>query len=258
MLELGEAFSSLSPPSVRAPLKDWFEFFYSLLVTKYRCEYVYKNTIATSLYLSERHSLKDSLLTNEFRIGKSRADVAILNGTSTVYEVKSEYDSFDRLESQIADYRKVFDRIFVVTTDEKAQSVERKVDSPIGVMSLGYDGHLSVVREAQSNKANADPGNIFDCMRRAEFCSVVRDQFGYVPDVPNSQLYRESKNLFCKLTPTAAHDLMVQKVKIRERRRPFWDLINCAPASLKHACLSFSKSPALAVEIRERLEHPLT
>ena len=256
MLELRDYLSSFSPPSPDVPLRDWFDFFYSLLFEQYRCEYVYKNTIASELYLSERHPSGKSLLTNEFRIGKSRADVAILNGTSTVYEVKSEYDSFDRLDSQLDDYKKVFDYIFVVTTMEKALVAESRVGPPVGILSLEGD-ELKTVRDAQSNRANTDPGTIFDCMRQAEFCAAVEDRFGYVPEVPNSRLYRESRKLFCKLDPGDAHDLMVEKVRARKRQKPFWDLVEEAPTSLKHACLSFSKSQALAIRIRESLEKPL-
>ena len=94
LLELQGAFSDFSPPKRHHPLSNWFDFFYNLLFSSYRCEYVYKNAIATKLYLGGHHSLQHSLLTNELRIGQSRADVVILNGTSTVYEIKSEYDSW--------------------------------------------------------------------------------------------------------------------------------------------------------------------
>ena len=256
--ELGRCFSSFSPPSVIAPLQDWFEFFYAILFKEYRCEYVYKNAIARKLFLKHRNSFKDSLLTNELRVGNSRADVVILNGTSTVYEVKSEYDSFERLDSQISDYRSVFDRIFVVTTADKAQAFLDIVDPIVGVMILKNDHKLDPIRNAQSNKENTDPATIFDCMRQAEFCSAVKDRFGFVPDVPNSKLYLESKKLFCKLDPVDAHDLMVQKIRTRKKRGPFIDLIKAAPDSLKHACLSFTKSQALAVQIRERLKEPFS
>ena len=253
--ELGKNFSPLSsPPSVSEPLKDWFEFFYSLLLEQYRCEYVYKNAVATGLYLAGRHSFENSLLTGEFRSGNSRADVVIINGTSTVYEVKSKYDSLKRLEGQVADYKNVFDRIFIVTTAEKTKAVLGKVDPLVGVMVLGDDGKLDEIREAQSNKANTDPAIIFDCMRQAEFCSAIKDVFGYVPSVPNSKLYRESKELFCRLAPDASRS---NAVRMRGKRKPFADLINEAPNSLKHACLSFSKSQALAFQIRERLKEPL-
>ena len=257
LLELGENFSDFSPPKRHHPLRDWFDFFYALLFSNYRCEYVYKNAIATKLYLGGHHSLQHSLFTDELRSGNSRADVVILNGTSTVYEVKSAYDSFDRLASQLADYRKVFDRIVVVTTEERAELVIDRFDDLIGVMSLDAEGELAVVKKAPSNKANTDPAAVFDCMRQSEFCAVIKTEFGDIPDVPNSRLYREALALFCQLDPSRAHDLMVERVRLRGKRKPFSDLVDNAPVSLKHACLSFSKSQALAIQVKERLAGPL-
>lgn len=257
MRELGDYFSCFSPPSVNEPLKDWFEFFYSLLLKQYQCEYVYKNAIATRLYLDQRHSLNDSLLTSEFRSGNSRADVVIINGTSTVYEVKSKYDSLRRLEGQLADYQKIFDRIYVVTQDENTKEVLDVIDPLIGVMVLRDGCALDEIREAQSNKANTDPAEVFACMRQSEYCSAIEDVFGYVPDVPNSKLYAESKKLFCRIDPSYSHDLMVKQVRFRGKRKIYADLISEAPHSLKHACLSFSKSQSLARQIKERLREPL-
>ena len=257
MRELGNHFSYLSPPSVNEPLEDWFEFFYLLLLDQYQCEYVYKNAIATGVYLAGRHSLNDSLLTSEFRSGSSRADVVIINGTSTVYEVKTKYDSLKRLEGQLSDYRKIFDRIVVVTEAEHTRDVLDITGPLVGVMVLGEGGTLDEIREAQSNKANTDPAVIFDCMRQVEYCSAIKNAYGYVPDVPNSKLYIEAKKLFCQLDPSDAHDLMVANVRFRGKRKMYADLINEAPNSLKHACLSFSKSQVLAVQIREKLKEPL-
>ena len=199
--ELGDYFSSFSPPSASDPLENWFDFFYTLLTEQYRCEYVYKNTLANNVYLAGRHSLQNSLLTDELRSGNSRADVVIINGTSTVYEVKSKYDSLNRLEGQITDYRKVFDRIYVVTTAEKIKAVSSKIDPVIGILVLNENGQLDEVKEAQSNKANTEPATIFDCMRKVEYCSIVKRQFGYIPNVPNSKLYRESKKTILPIRP---------------------------------------------------------
>jgi len=256
ILELGDHYSYFNPPSTSAPLRDWFDFFYKLLFEQYRCEYVYKNAIATKIFLS-RHSLQDSYMTDELRSGASRADVAILNGTSTVYEIKSQYDSFDRLSSQLADYRKIFDLIYIVTTVPKAASLTYEVESDIGVIAMRQDGTLSTVKRAQSNKHNTDPAAIFDCMRQVEFCRAIVEVFGMLPSVPNSQIYRTAREMFRSLRPEVAHDLMVSNVKIRGKRKPFADLINNAPVSLKHACLSFTRSQAMAVTIHDRLGVPL-
>ena len=257
LLELGDYFSGFCPPDRRQPLREWFDFFYNLLSNKYRCEYIYKNAIATKLYLGGHHCLQNSLLTDELRSGKSRADVVILNGTSTVYEVKSGYDSLGRLDTQLADYRRVFDHIVVVTTPKRAPLVTARIDGIVGVMSLDASGKLAVVKKSSSNKANTDPAAVFDCMRQSEFCAVIKETFGHIPEVPNSRIYREVRELFCQLDPSLAHDLMVKRVRMRGKRKSFVELVNNAPESLKHACLSFSQSQTFATRIKEGLAEPL-
>jgi hypothetical protein len=256
ILELARYYSQFSPPDLSARLSEWFDFFYRLLCERYRCEYVYKNAIATKIFLS-RHSLQNSFMTDEIRSGKSRGDVAILNGTSTVYEIKSQYDSFDRLDNQLCDYRRIFDRIYIVTTERKAASAVDLFNSSVGVIALREDSTLRVLRESQSNKDATDPGAIFDCMRRPEYCRAVTQAFGFVPQVPNSHLYSRTREMFCTLPPSIAHDLMVDQVKRRGKKRPFVELIRTAPLSLKHACLSFSKSATMADKIAARLQEPL-
>jgi hypothetical protein len=257
ILELAEYYSAFNPPCATAPLRDWFDFFFNLLFERYRCEYVYKNAIASKIFLS-RHSLQDSYMTDELRSGKSRADVAILNGTSTVYEIKSQYDSFARLSGQLADYGKIFDLIYVVTTDIMATCLMHDIAPNIGVIVMRENGTLSYTRKAQSNKHNTDPGYLFDCMRQAEYCRATVEAFGLIPEVPNSRLYGTVKDMFCSLEPDRAHDLMVRQVRLRGKKKPFADLINSAPLSLKHACLSFTKSQAMAVEINDRLTEPIS
>jgi hypothetical protein len=256
MLELGDRFESFSPPSPSEPLRRWFDFFYGLLLKQYKCEYVYKNLIATKVFLS-RHSLSASLMTDELRSGASRADLAILNGTSTVYEIKSQYDSFDRLDRQLLDYKKIFDRICVVTTYSRAVSAMEQLEPLIGIVYVRDDGVLCTMRDPSSNKANTEPTAVFSCMRQSEYCSALLDYFGFVPHVPNSQLYRVARDLFATIPAEDAHDLMVKHIKKRSKSRPFLSLMDSTPLSLKHSCLSFSKSKAMASSIATRLEEGL-
>lgn len=257
MIEAADYLYGFNPPSQSASLSVWFEFFYNLLVNHYRCEYVYKNTIATKIFLS-RHSLQNSFMTDEIRSAGSRGDVAILNGTSTVYEIKSQYDSFERLDTQLIDYRKIFDRIYVVTTEKKAFQLTGMIEQGTGIIALRDDGTLRTIRESASHKDFTDPASIFDSMRQVEYCRAIAEVFGYVPQVPNSQLYRRAKEMFCSLPPHSAHDLMVRHIKRRGKKRPFVELIESAPVSLKHVCLNFSKSTTMATRIVARLKEPLS
>lgn len=256
VLELGDLFSAHGPPDQQAPLADWFDFFYSVLATQYRCEYVYKNAVATHFYLA-RHSLQEAALLNEFRSGDSRADTVVVNGTSTAYEVKSEFDGTGRLDKQLSEYRRVFDRVVIVTTPGKVSSVLERAREAIGVHVLNREGGIEEIRKAQSNKNNTDPGAIFDSMRQAEYCAALQDAFGHVPHVPNALLYREARKLFCRLNPAQAHDLMVRQVARRGKRQAYVDLINEAPHSLKYACLAFARPQYVAEQIRERLKAPV-
>lgn len=238
------------------PLKEWFDFLYNILLEKYRCEYVYKNILTNQLYMQGEHIPQNSTLINEFRVCNSKADIAIINGKSTVYEIKSKYDSLDRLESQIADYKKVFDRIYVVTSKEKIKAVDKKVGEKIGIYEL-KENKLKKNREAESNKTNTAPEWVFCCMHQAEYLSVLNEKFGYTPPY-NGELFLESQKMFCQLDPEEAHDAMIKVVRKRKNNRgkPYTDLIYEAPESLRHTCLSFSKTQALANQIRILLEEP--
>src|SRR6266568_1535168 len=65
-----------------------FDAAFSLLKREgYRHEYIYKAALTHKILLG-KHSLQTASMINEFRVGDCKADVAILNGTATVYEVK--------------------------------------------------------------------------------------------------------------------------------------------------------------------------
>ena len=66
-----------------------------------RDEYVYRAAL-TNKVLMGTHSLNTACMLTEFRVGACKADLVILNGTATVYEIKSERDSLSRLANRSA------------------------------------------------------------------------------------------------------------------------------------------------------------
>jgi hypothetical protein len=67
--------------------------------------------------------------------------LAILNGTATVYEVKSERDSLTRLEKQLAAYVQVFACVYVIAADDHVDEVVSLTPKDVGVM-LGLSPEL--------------------------------------------------------------------------------------------------------------------
>lgn len=218
-------------------LSQIFESLYWFLWHHYRCEYIYKNALVSKILLG-RHSLNTSTALTEFRTGKSKADLVIVNGTSSVYEIKTELDSLDRLGGQIASYFRVFDKVYVVTHESHMAKVEREIGPYVGLLLLTNRYSLKTLREASSNTANLDSSSIFSCLRQNEYCRIVKAEFGYVPDVPNTLIYTECKKLFVTLPPDIAHQYMIGELRKRSHGPKFQDFIHAVPSSLKQLCLA--------------------
>lgn len=218
-------------------LRDFFDQVHTLLFRSYRNEYIYKNAIARKILLGV-HSLNTASMLTEFRSGVCKADAVVLNGTSTVYEIKSAYDSMDRLTRQIAAYRQVFDRINVITSDSQLDKVDGVVGDDIGLMVLTDRYTISTVREPSSLKKSVRSEVIFDSLRRNEYEQIVKVHFGEVPKVSNARMYQACRELFSVLEPTMAHDSMVAVLKKRDNSRRLQDFVLSVPESLTAVSLS--------------------
>ncbi|HEY3325798.1 MAG TPA: sce7726 family protein, partial [Novimethylophilus sp.] len=112
---------------------DFYDALFMQLHNDYRHEYIYKNAIAEKVLLG-KHNLNTAFMLTEFAVDCCKADVVVLNGTSHVYEIKSEMDNFDRLERQLNAYKKMFDLITVITTEGLFDAVKSRVDETVGIM----------------------------------------------------------------------------------------------------------------------------
>ena len=221
---------------------EFYNVIFGKLVKEYRHEYIYKNAIAEKILLG-RHNLNTAFMLTEFRVDDCKADAVVLNGTSHVYEIKSEMDSFDRLDRQLAAYRRMFDFITVITTERLFKSVRDRVPEEIGVMVLAEGEYKfkkkECHREAVSNKSNVEPIVIFDSLQRQEYMKIIKEYFGVTLNhLPNTRIYAEAKGYFRLLTPETAHDAMVEVLKQRRDTRRVVDFVLDVPASLKAASLS--------------------
>ena len=184
------------------------------LAKNYRCEYVYKSAIANRIVFG-RHSPRTAGMQLELPVGDSIVDVAVFNGTSTAYEVKTEFDSDKRLASQSPDYLKVFDRVYVVTHPSLAARYLATVDPRVGVLTLNARGQFTEVREAIGDVSRVEPRVIFRMLRRDEYMSAVAHHFGRQPKLPNGAVFAYYESLFLQFTPEQAHETFVEALRNR-------------------------------------------
>ncbi len=220
--------SSSSP----RPLSSIFEDAWRELKRQYRNEYVYKNELANQIVF-KLHRPSEASLHVELPIGKSIVDVAIYNGTSTAYEIKTEYDSARRLASQTKDYLRSFERVYVVAHPDLAQNYVNTVAPEIGVLSLSHRGRLETVREAESSKQHLDHAFMFRCLRREEYKGALEKIHAAQITLPNGLIHAECERMFSQLSLCEAHALYVRLLRTRTTDSSTVKFVSALPRCLR-------------------------
>ncbi len=219
-------------------VKGIFDAAYALLKKKnYRHEYIYKAAIAKKILMG-KHSLQTAAMLTEFRACNSKADVVILNGTSTVYEIKSERDSLARLAQQISDYRKVFASVNVITGENHYEEVLNLVPEDVGVLLLTDRFQISQIREAIDVPGRTESKSIFEAIQIEEAKRILRLYGINIPDLPNTMMYGALRDLFCTLSPDKAHDGMVQILRNSRSHMPLEEFLSKLPESIQVSALT--------------------
>lgn len=240
--------------SLEQNVASFFNDVYNFLSKYYKNEYIYKNTIIKNILLG-RHSLNTAYVINECRIGKSRADSVILNGTSTVYEIKSEYDTFLRLEQQLNDYKLAFEYVYIVVPTSTVKKLKNSLkDFNVGILELNNNDSLTKIREAKSNKEYFDKNIIFDILNQREYKSIVHKYFNNIPIVPNTKTYSLYREYFNKLDIEIIHLETVKSLKLRGNNKFLKDFVLTVPDSLKALALQTNLTKKAKLNLLEVLK----
>lgn len=221
-----------------------------------RDEYVYRSALTHNVLMGT-HSLNTACMLTEFRAGACKADLAILNGTATVYEIKSERDSLARLANQVDNYKQVFAKVYVIASERHLTGVLDTVPDDVGVMMLGSRYRITTVREAEDRPDRICPATVFESLRSAEAVAILKRLKIAVPNVPNTQRHAAMRAVFAELDPTAVHTAMVAILKRTRDLAPLSNLVDHLPRSLHAAALSIQIRRADHGRIVEAVSTPL-
>lgn len=110
-----------------------------LLFKFYPCERVVKYYLIKKL-----RSLSNHIMAFEMTIGNSRIDICRINGHSYAYEIKTAYDTFERVGTQMADYLETFERVYLVIPIERRSEAICQVPDNCGIITYRTvsDGNL--------------------------------------------------------------------------------------------------------------------
>jgi len=218
-------------------VKNVIENAYGHLVKNYRNEYVYKNTILNNILLG-RHSVRTATMLNEFKVGNSIADTVIINGTSTVYEIKTELDSPDKLYKQLEDYKKAFAKIYLVTHYSLSNKYLSLIsDSSVGLLSLSGRFNLTTIKEANEDYSNLSNETMMKTMRKAEYSAIIKQYCGALPAVTNIKFFSTCLDIANSIDAIELHAMLLQQLRKRIPEESILLESPHLPKELKHICL---------------------
>lgn len=188
---------------------------YEYMNSDYRNEYYYKNTIFNQL-LIQKHDLYNTAALTELPIANSKADFVMINGKGVVYEIKTDLDNFQRLQSQINDYYKVFSYVNVVVSKRQVEKVKEFLrDTKVGVFELTNSGKLICRKKAYCNNDELSYDAMFQVLRKKEFEKIIIEYFGKLPEVNNFEYYRECLRWMKKINILTLQKKIMRTLKQR-------------------------------------------
>ncbi len=202
-------------------------------------EYLYKSAILNQ-YLIEKYGLEDTILIDEFKIGKSVADVILLNGEIKIFEVKTDLDSLKRLDSQLLDYQKIANKVYIVTNRKYIKEIfERYYNTSYGIIE--FENNLLIEqKEAVSKIDFLSHEEMFKAIRKDEYLNIINRYFGFIPNVSNTKIFRECLELSKQISTIEFQKMVISELKNRKIKSPDYLLNEKTPKELRFICHSLN------------------
>lgn len=218
-------------------LVEFYDKAYSLLELNYANEYVFKNLIANKI-LRGKHSLNTATMLTEFRVGLNKADCVILNGKSTCYEIKTDFDSLVRLEDQLNTYQQLFDEVYVVCSDKYKCSLLEQLPEKFGIIFLTEKLTLKTLRKASPRNMAINRKMLIESMRQAEYKLLAEEISGEKISLPNTVVFEKCASIIDSFSDEV--QLNDKYIEILKKSRKNNDtFINRIPKSLTNAAISY-------------------
>ncbi len=229
-----------------------YDEMYVILKKKYRNEYIYKNEIAKSI-IRRSHRFNNVSYVNEFKVNGCIADVAIFNDTSTAYEIKTELDSFDRLDDQLYEYKDVFEYVYVVVPQNKVNHAIKVAHDTTGIITLNEKNVLNYERMASSNKKSLSKDKMFNCLRPSEYTLFYEGIIGSKPFGKAADIKDTCRSAFIDLDVEIAQREMLKILKERGLERFEKDYFLFLPQSLLATLLNLRLNHKSLMTLRENM-----
>ena len=163
----------------------------------------------------------------EKQMGKSRADIMMVLQKALVgIEIKSDADTYARLERQIKDYNRFFDYNYVVVGSKHAKHIKEHVPEWWGIISVELIEEtvdFYVIREATVNKK---------CNRKKKLGLLWRPELAHIQEINGMPKYKEKSKAFVidKILTKIPEELLSEQISQELFERDYNEIENTIKA----------------------------
>jgi hypothetical protein len=216
---------------------QYFKYLYKVLGKHYQNEYYFKNEFLNQ-WLKSELGKEDSVIFSEFRIGKAIADLAMFNGVSKVFEIKTTLDKMDRLSGQLEAYRKVFNEIYLIVPS-KCVNNYLEYDYNIGIISFdSLENSFHLIRYAH-HLLKIEVSALMEVLYTHEYKEIVLSYFGFLPKMTDFTQFDICSQYIRRIPIEDLNMLFVNCIKKRMVHNLFFNKKN---SEMNQVCLSLNLS----------------
>jgi len=231
---------------------QYIKHIYKIIESNYQNEYVYKNSFLNAWLLKEVGTTQSKIF-SEFRVGNAIADLAMFNGISKAFEIKSELDSDKRLKLQIDNYKKVFNEVYLVVPESK-YAYYKSQDKSIGIITYHKQKKdFELAREAKPNY-NICVNTIMHILHTSEYKALVKSYFGQLPEMTSFTMFDTCFTLLKKIPTKELNTLFIEQMKKRSIHNSFSQRYN---KELNQLCLALNLDRNNRDKLIQSLQKPI-
>ena len=199
--------------STEEDVEEIFHLLYSFVSKNYRNDIIYKIEFLDVIeqFISD---VNGSFIVNEFKFGRHRVDIAVFNGKSIAFEIKSDIDRANNIEEQFTLYPQVFDYCYLVTNEDRIEKFIDLISENTGIILMDDKCNFSLHRKARSNN-ELSYDQLFRILRKDEYLDIVQKFFQEIPSVPNTRIFNECFDLLSEVDLNKFKQEFLKKIKSR-------------------------------------------
>ena len=233
-----------------ATYSDLLKKSYSVISKYYRCEYVYKNELIKLLL--KKYGTRNSVYFNEFRVGNSIADMVMFNGESKAFEIKTEYDTPRRLDKQMDDYKRFFDKCYIIVPEDKVDEYRDILESTTGIIAMSRNNGRIILKEIRHAEQNErfEFEALMSCLRTEEYKNIVLSLGESLEGIAGYDMYKYCYQVISKANPNELRELFLREIKKLKNNTA---LLRKYPMSIRQMMLSLNLPQDKANKLLEQL-----